>query len=144
QRERKAAVLAGRIRQREARAVGPSVAVFGAEYRQKQNVRPLAADDARRVVGIAGHLDAHRTFVDDDDEDDLRRVGNGGETLAHVDRLEPFRRPQPRGHVVDGVRLERHADAHIGETAYLVVARRRVALNLDRGDRLAARWLTLM
>ena len=86
-------------------------------------------------VGIAGHLDAHGPFVDDDDQHDLRRVGNGGEALSHLDRFETLRRAQPRRHVFDGLCFERHADAHVGEAPHLLVARRGVALNLDRGDR---------
>ena len=32
--------------------------------------------------------------------------------------FEAFRRAQPRGHVVERLRLERHADAHAGEPAH--------------------------
>ena len=45
-----------------------------------------------------------------------------------------LRRPQPRRDGVDRRRVERHADAHVGEAAHLLVRRGRVALNLDRRD----------
>ena len=84
QRKRDVAVRAHpfRIGQREPRAVGEAVAVLVAEDRQDQQVRQALPDDARRVIGIAGHDDLHRPLVDDDHEHDLRRVGDRREALA--------------------------------------------------------------
>ena len=123
-----------RIRQREACAVGDAVPVLPAEDRVDEHIRKASAGDARRMIGIAGHDDLHRPFVDDDHEHDLRRIGNRREALQDLHALEPLCLSQPGGDRFDGRFVHRHADADVRETPHLLVRRRRVALNLDSGN----------
>ena len=122
-----------RIRQRQTCAVDDAMPVLPAQDRVDEHVRKASADDARRLIGIAGHDDLHRPFVDDDHEHDLRRVGNRREALEDLHALEPLCRPQPGGDRFDRRVVDRHADADVRETAHLLVRRRGVALNLDPG-----------
>ena len=90
--------------------------------------------DARRMIGIAGHLDVHRALVDDDDDQNLRGIGDRRESLEDLDALEAFGAAKPLGDGVECAGVEGCAGADAGEAAHLVVAREQVAVNLDRGD----------
>ncbi|OLE81824.1 MAG: hypothetical protein AUF76_12000 [Acidobacteria bacterium 13_1_20CM_2_65_9] len=127
-------MLAGDVGPREPRAVGHPVPVFAAEDRQDHQVQPVTAHDARRSIGIARHLDLDRSLVDDDDDEDLRGIGDRREALEHLHALEALGRAQPRRDLVDGRRLDAHADLDARELADLLVRRRGVAVDLDRGN----------
>jgi hypothetical protein len=91
------------------------------------------------MIGIARHLDVHGTLVDDDDDQDLRGIGDRGESLEDLDALEAFGAAKPLGDRVEGAGVEGRAEADAGEAAHLLVARQHVAVNLDGGDDLVGR-----
>jgi hypothetical protein len=92
-----------------------------------------------RTTRIVGHLDLHRPFVDNDHEENLRRIGNRGEPLQHLHALEPLRGAQTRSHIVDGRWFEASADFDAREATDLVVGRGRVSVYLDCHDRFGRR-----
>ncbi len=93
----------------------------------------MTAHHARGVRRVAGHLDPYGTFVDDDHQQDLRRIRDRREPLQYLDAFEAFGGAQPRGDLVDGVGLNRRADLDAGEAAHLVVFGRGVAVDLNGG-----------
>jgi hypothetical protein len=70
------------------------------------------------VIRIAGDLDVDRPFVDDDDQEDLRRIRNGGEPLQHL--TSPNRFAAQRCDIVDRLG-KRRADLHTREPPKFVV-----------------------
>ena len=94
----------------------------------------MGAHDARRVIRIAGHLDAHGTLVHDDDQHDLARVGDRREALQDFDAVELFGGAKAPGHFLYGVRLERRADLDAGHPQHVRVTRGDVALDADLGE----------
>ena len=134
QRERDATAFAGRIGESELRPVDQTVAVFAAHDRQYERMQPVRANDARRRAGVAGQLDLHRPFVDDDDDDDLSGIGDRREALEDIDAFEALRRAKTRGGVCQRRRTNRRADADAGELRDLLIGRRHVAVDTNFGD----------
>ena len=98
----------------------------------------MAADDAGRVHLVAGPFDVDGTFVDDDHQQNLRRVFDRREPLQDLDVVEPFRGPEPGRDLVHGVRIDQRADLDARETTDLVVLGDGVAVDLNRRNGLAA------
>ena len=138
QRERQAAAPSGHGPPRQPRAVRESVAVFAGQHRHHHQPQRMAVDDAGRIRGVAGPFDMDRTFVDDDHQQNLRRVGDRREPSQDLDVFEPFGGPEPGRDLVHGARIDRRADLDAGETAHLVIFGDGVAVDLDRGNCVAA------
>src|SRR5579871_4856786 len=67
EREREAAIGASEVRERQLDAVRQAVLIFGVEERQKEQSWPVALDDSRWMVRVAGHLDSYRSLIDHND-----------------------------------------------------------------------------
>ena len=67
-------------------------------------------DDARRLVRLVDTFDFDRTFVDDDDENDLRGVGDRREALQHLDPFELVCGAESGRHLLEQVWSEGRAD----------------------------------
>ena len=93
------------------------------------------------MARIAGAFDRDRAFVDDDDEDDLRRVRDRSKALEHLDAIESLRRAKALGDGRHRVGQNRGADCDAGEPPDLVVARGDVAVDADVGDDVVRRVL---
>ena len=87
------------------------------------------------MIGIRRSLDLHGSLVNDDHEDDLRRVGDRSVPLQDLDAFEPLRRAEARRRLGDDVRARGGADGHAREAPHFIVARRDVAVDADVDDR---------
>ncbi len=135
ERERQAAVRAGDSRAGELRAVREPVAVLEIEQRQEHQPQAAPANDARGLIGLGlfQPFDLHPSFIDDDDEEHLRGIGDRRVPLQHLHALEAMGGLEAAGDLGRGVGREDRADVDPGETADFGVRRQHVAVDPDLG-----------